>query len=206
MTYINCPSCGQKALTVATRCPRCGAAFESRLSRHPETVSTRPRLSLSPLIIVALAVILGVVAVRHKRAVPSPTPPPTSPVDSASSPRHRPAGAPAVAADSTRAALPPSPPQSESPPPASNRARVSEPTPFTGPPVSDRTARRYARTWVNIRARPSSTAPVIRVLRPRQVVLVGSLEQGWYRVMDDREASGFVDGRYLDATPSAVLP
>jgi hypothetical protein len=71
---------------------------------------------------------------------------------------------------------------------------------------SGATVRRYTTTWVNVRAGRSNTAPVIRILRPRQMVLVGSLEQGWYRVMNDRQAPGFVDGRYLNAVPPAVPP
>jgi SH3-like domain-containing protein len=61
--------------------------------------------------------------------------------------------------------------------------------------------RRYASTWTNVRADRSNTAPVIRILRPGEVVQVDSLKQGWYRLVTDEQATGYVDQRYLDTLP-----
>ncbi len=63
--------------------------------------------------------------------------------------------------------------------------------------------RRYANTWMNVRADRSNTAPVVRVLRPGEEVQVDLLKQGWYRVVSDSQALGYADQRYLDTMPPA---
>jgi hypothetical protein len=59
---------------------------------------------------------------------------------------------------------------------------------------------------MNVRADRSSTAPVIRILHPGEVILVDSLKQGWYRVVSDLQGLGYVDRRYLDTSPPVASP
>ncbi|MFL5494365.1 MAG: hypothetical protein ACJ8DC_08290 [Gemmatimonadales bacterium] len=54
--YRACPACGQRALSIATRCPRCGHEFPSRPIRWQKTQERRP---LPPVLAVA-AVLLAV--------------------------------------------------------------------------------------------------------------------------------------------------
>ncbi|MEO8637264.1 MAG: hypothetical protein ABI587_18480, partial [Gemmatimonadales bacterium] len=58
MSYTICPSCGQKALSVATRCPRCGVAFEDQfLSR----ARSAPTLRRTPLVFLIAGVVVALV-------------------------------------------------------------------------------------------------------------------------------------------------
>jgi len=75
-----------------------------------------------------------------------------------------------------------------------------KPTAPSEPVGIDAAQRRFAQVWANVRAQPSSTAPVLRVLHPGEVVAVDSRQQGWYRVVID-EGVGFVDQHYLDTLP-----
>jgi len=68
------------------------------------------------------------------------------------------------------------------------------------------TTRRYANTWVNVRAHRSSTAPVVQVLRPGEMVLVDSPKERWNRVLVDSRALGYVDERFLRTSPAPVRP
>lgn len=56
--YVRCSECRQRALAVATRCPRCGHEFPPRPLRPPSRASR-----LGPLLAVLAAVVLGVAAV-----------------------------------------------------------------------------------------------------------------------------------------------
>jgi uncharacterized protein YgiM (DUF1202 family) len=74
----------------------------------------------------------------------------------------------------------------------------------TAPPEPvriDAAHQRYAQVWANVRAERRNTAPVLRVLHPGEVVAVDSLQQGWYRVVTDQQAVGYVDQHYLDTLP-----
>jgi hypothetical protein len=61
--------------------------------------------------------------------------------------------------------------------------------------------RRYARTWINIRSGRSPRTRVLRIARPGEVVVVDSLEAGWYRVVSDDGPVGYVDRGLLTSTP-----
>jgi uncharacterized protein YgiM (DUF1202 family) len=72
-------------------------------------------------------------------------------------------------------------------------------------PVSiDPARQRYAQVWANLRAERSTTAPVLRVLHPGEVVAVDSLQEGWYRVITDQQTVGYVDQQYLDTLPPSA--
>jgi hypothetical protein len=68
------------------------------------------------------------------------------------------------------------------------------PAPVT-PAAAIALARRFARTWVNVRGRAT---PTVRVLNPGQAVQVDSLSRGWYRVLIDGRAAGYVYRSNLD--------
>ena len=63
--------------------------------------------------------------------------------------------------------------------------------------------RRYAAMWMNVRADRSSSAAVLRILRPGELVQVDMLVQGWYRVVSAGEQPGWADRRLLDTLPPA---
>ena len=62
-------------------------------------------------------------------------------------------------------------------------------------------ARRFARTWVNVRGARARAAPAVRVLNPGDAVQVDSLSGGWYRVLIDGRAAGYVHRSNLDPVP-----
>jgi uncharacterized protein YgiM (DUF1202 family) len=69
------------------------------------------------------------------------------------------------------------------------------------PATIDPAHQRYAQVWANLRGERNSTAPILQVLHPGEVVAVDSLQQGWYRVVTDQQAVGYVDQQYLDTLP-----
>lgn len=177
-TYMECPQCGRKALSVATRCPHCGVAFPSRpLQRTAPGYRLdrlRPVLAVGGVLVVG-AVLLAVIVPRlGSKATPSPRP--ASP-DEMSPTLATPPGA--AATDST-----------------AGDAASHGLAPVQLPAVSP--ARRLARTWVNVRGGRSRATPVVRVLNPGEAVQVDSLGRGWYRVLIDGRAAGYVHRSNLD--------
>jgi hypothetical protein len=73
---------------------------------------------------------------------------------------------------------------------------ISSPTVTPTPPSP--LARRFARTWVNVRGGRGRATPSVRVLNPGDVVQVDSLSRGWYRVLIDGRAAGYVHRSNLD--------
>jgi ribosomal protein L37E len=163
MTYMECPQCGRKALSVATRCPHCGVAFPSQPLRRSASGHRLDRLR--PLFAVGAVLVLGTVllAVIMPRLESKPAAPArvTPSVDTTPALATPPAAAPA---DSTAEGAAPAPP---------------------GPLV-----KRFARTWVNVRSARGRVAPAVRVLNPGDAVQVDSLSRGWYRVLIDGRAAG----------------
>ncbi len=124
---------------------------------------------------------------------------------------------PVLAAES--AAMAPAPAMSESSRPAAADsvatpasqkhapAPVPAATPASPPSASSKTEeRRYASTWVNVRAGPSGTAPIVRVLQPGESVQVDSLREGWYQVLADGGPGGYVDGNLVDTDRPSHTP
>lgn len=223
MAYVNCPKCNQKALSVATRCPRCGEAFEAGFFTPPP-----PAPRHVPRILLVAAGAIGVLAVlnlvpwkarlgpatasegmtpppavvtRRPAAAPAPDTIRREPVTVAvreSVPAHAPAPAPAATVqpvvDSKPAPAPAPAPVAVTPPRASLAVTKPEPAATDG-------EARYASTWVNVRSGRSPTAPVTRVLNPGESVAVDQPDQGWLRVRRAGEVVGYVDARFLDSTP-----
>ena len=59
MTYMKCPQCGRKALSVATRCPHCGVAFPSKPLQRSAPGYRLDRLR--PVLAVGGVLVLGAV-------------------------------------------------------------------------------------------------------------------------------------------------
>lgn len=207
MPYNECPNCGQKSLNVATRCPRCGLPFEAHFIRHQASAPKPSRVPRTVLIIGAVVAIVVTGVVQQRNAAVRPVRLPVTVIDSAPPvrlPSPQPRESVAAVADSAHAAAPASAAPAESLPHAvtdAAPAASSAPAPVAEPIGGDAAKRRYAGTWINVRAARSNHAPVIRILRPGEMVLVDSLEKGWYRVVNDREAPGYVDRRLLATTP-----
>ena len=66
--------------------------------------------------------------------------------------------------------------------------------------------RRWAKTWVNVRAGRSGSSEAVIVLNPGEPVGVDSLGQGWYRVLVDGVPLGYVDRTFLAPAPPDSLP
>lgn len=197
MSYIECPDCGQKALSVATRCPRCGHNYPPQsVWSQASTPAPRRRLALLPI---AGAVGAGVVlvAVLGRSIGPRTTTPagqvpaaePAQAVRELPSPLPGPAPPVAAAGSRTEPARRPLPPTAPSPGPESSATRQ---------------IRRYARTWVNVREQRARAAAAVRVLRPGEAVVVDSLRRGWYRVLAGGAAVGYVHRSNLDSGPPST--
>jgi hypothetical protein len=218
MTDISCPNCGQNALSIATRCPHCGQPFESRLWQSPASGIERRRIPTG-LVITGVVIVLVVVGVaqreprRPARYAPAPTaaassdttppPPPsvvavepaesTPPIDPASQADSTPAAAEApVAIVTTPAPVPP---------PA-----ASPPAPVVSSPADPSLERRYASTWVNVRAGRNGSATVVQILKPGEAVRVDSLRQGWFRVVRGGQTLGYVDRTLVGTALESVSP
>ena len=176
-TYMECPQCGRKALSVATRCPHCGVAFPSRplALSAPGSRLDRLRLVLVVAGVLILAALLAVVLPRQgsKAATPTLATPPgavatESAVQGAASDGIAPVQPPAVSSASV--------------------------TPTAPKPLP----RRFARTWVNVRGGRGRATPAVRVLNPGAAVQVDSLSRGRYRALIDGRAAGYVHRSNLD--------
>jgi hypothetical protein len=168
-TYMECPQCGRKALSVATRCPHCAVAFPSRPLQRSEPGYRLDRLR--PVLAVGGVLVLGAVllAVIVPRLGSKAAPPATdSTAEGAASDGLAPVQLPAVS-----------------------------PAPVT-PAAPSPLARRFARTWVNVRGGRSRDTPTVRVLNPGEAVQVDSLSRGWYRVLIDGRPAGYVHRSNLD--------
>lgn len=217
MSYVNCPDCNQKALSVATRCPRCGLAFEGRFAGPPVR---RPRPIVPILLLTGgLAGVLVAVnlVVRETGAAPAARAPtarapvvkaPVASEGMVPPPRPEAARQPA-AAPAAAESVPAAPPTRIEPAP---QPVVEAPPPVARPAAEPRVAlaaageSRYANTWVNVRAGRSPSAPVIRTLEPGELVAVDTPQQGWYRVVNGDREPGYVDGRFLDTAPPPDSP
>jgi hypothetical protein len=180
-TYVTCPACGQRALNVATRCPRCAAPFDRSAAPLPAPGPSHRRSGslVAALAILGVVVLLLVVLARSPRQTARPAP--GTPEDS---------GPAAAAVPSAGAA------------PVAALAADSLVTPRTPGP----TLRRFARTWVNVRSRRASGAPTVRILSPGDSLLVDSLRWGWYRVLVDGHPLGYASRLYLDSLPPTRRP
>jgi hypothetical protein len=218
MSYIECPSCGKTALSVASRCPHCSLIFTADIvvqAAPPEEPRRLGRLLVMAGALVALAAVVVVLqnwmggesAAGNAPAVatglesqPTPSaPPPDSAREAEVPPVTASTAAPTQSQplDTARSI------RAEQPAPSRDTVVDSTPAPVAPPPQpppprAGPQLQRYAKTWVNVRGGRSRNAPEVRVLNPGEAVMVDSLVRGWYRVHVDGQPVGYVDQRYLD--------
>lgn len=137
MSYTQCPSCGAKALSVATQCPRCGVPFESKLATYP---AAQPRKSPIPVVIMAAvalgAVLFGVDALTQRPAISEGFSPPPSP-EPPSAPARKPSQ-PVAPAQQVASSLPESLPAAGAAVPSEPAAQAAT-TPAPLPAPGERT-------------------------------------------------------------------
>jgi SH3 domain-containing protein len=175
-TYVECPQCGKRALSVATRCPHCGFNFPPRPLHRPAETPSLGRLGVTLTVGGALVAIILAAVLVHRG--PSKT-------------------------DAARAAAPPPPPDTSTAPAPVAVTDTASPSPAATP--ASRTpaqpgVRRYAHTWVNVRGDRARSAPAVGMLNPGDAVVVDSLIRGWYRVVVDGRVLGYVHRSTLDIT------
>jgi len=199
-SYVECPDCGKRALSVATRCPHCGFHFPPRRivrpSPTPSFGASRGMIAVGGAVLTLLIVAL---VVRHGRAAGERTaaaparPVDSMPVPSAPAPRAATAkgSTPARAAKGAAAG-------------GADSSRVSTAAPGSAPSSGASPAalgnRRYAQTWVNVREDRTRSAPTVGMLNPGDAVTVDSLVRGWYRVLVDGRTLGYVHRSTLDVS------
>lgn len=191
--YVECPHCGGRALSVATRCPHCGFDFPPRPLDRSAGRPDRGRLRLLLAVLGVLVVGAVLVTVTTRRTAPKAgvTAPVAAPADTASADTAVATASPATAEPRDSAPASPAPE-----PPSRPEARA--------PAVQG--VQRYARTWTNVRSGRGGSAPAVAILNPGDAVLVDSLRRGWYRVLVDGRAMGYVHRSTLGVEPPAGTP
>jgi len=151
MSYVECPKCGHRALSVATQCPHCGLDFTAEHPKHPvveeEVPRLRRRLQVAGVLLAVVVVIVGIAVVLYRAGSKEGlTPPPAAPVDSAPSKPSQPAAEKSTKlADSARPVVPA---------PRTDTARPVTPAPpVVKPPAAEPPASRVDTT------RPAPSAP-----------------------------------------------
>jgi len=167
-TYRECPACGKRALSIATRCPGCGHEL---LSQPIQRQAPRQTARLHPLALAGFMVAaVGLVALVVQRGG-SRSPEVTASVE-------LPAEAPVMVDTAHAAASPVMPAVSDSAPSAEALPRV-------------------ARTWTKVHARRTVQGELVAVLLPGDTVLADSLRGGWWRVALEGRVLGYVYGPTL---------
>lgn len=161
-TYRECPACGKRALSIATRCPGCGHEFPSQPVRwqasRPGTGQAGP-LWAAAVILLAAA---GVVTLVTRGGAAGD-------------------GDPPVAADA----------RVEPPVELETAQAAASPAMPDSAPSAEAVPRR-ARTWTKVHDRRSTRADLVAVLLPGDTVLADSLRGGWWRVALEGRVLGYV--------------
>jgi len=174
-TYRECPACGKRALSIATRCPACGQELVDQPVRRqapPERPALAPVLAVAAGLL-ASAALAGLIFQRNASRAPEAT----------STAELR---AETPVAIETRASAPPVAP--------------TTPTPADSAP-SAQAVTRVARTWTKVHESRSVQADLSAVLLPGDTVLADSLKGGWWRVALEGKVIGYVVARTLAETP-----
>jgi len=189
-TYRECPACGKRALSIATRCPACGHELLMqpirREERNRDAAVRRPPAVLATGL--GAIVVLGAaglfahgsrhvaqdreVAMRESATAGAPGKPPALP-DSAN------AVGPRMVLDSSSAAA------------------VAAPSALPDSAPGAQAVTRHARTWTKVHDKRSVDAELVAVLLPGDTVLADSLDRGWWRVALEGQVLGYVSARTL---------
>ena len=176
-SYRQCPECGKRALSIATRCPGCGCELPAPVA-PPDSRALELRDLLTPQRIAAALTVVAVLAAATLGRTSQPREDHAALVTADFIP------VVSKAASSTAAIAPP------------DTARVAAaPAESTGELL-------VARTWSNVRKLRSARAPLEFVLTPGDTVLADSLEGGWYRVALEGDVLGYARRSTL-VTPGA---
>ena len=179
-SYKQCTECGARALSIATRCPRCHREFPTPVEEPVVTPVRRlRRMRLrTPGIAAGL---LGLGAVLTVTELGQTTGSRTDPASMA-------------AAESSAAMSEVGFVHSEA-----GRASVS----VAQPPARNAGELRVAKSWTHVRKARSRSADLEAVLTPGDTVFADSLDRGWYRVALDGEVLGYANESMLTPTEPA---
>ena len=174
-SYKQCTGCGARALSIATRCPRCHREYPASVE---EPVAT-PGQALGRVRLRTPAIVAGFLALGAVLTVTE--------LGQTSGTRGTPQSA--VARDTGGEA-------SEVAFIHSEAGRASE---AVTPAAQARSpgALRVAKSWTHVRKARSRSADLEAVLTPGDTVFAGSLERGWYRVALDGEVLGYANESML---------
>jgi uncharacterized protein YgiM (DUF1202 family) len=205
MSYTMCPACGQHALKVANRCPRCGLPFEQQFFSRAQPSRHRHRTPIVLLLGTLLVLTLITAEWINRRKADAAR------EKGRATTRDSVTAIPAASLVTPAIAAPPPDTARRQPSPADRLAPIPVPAAAPRPQVPAAVAAPApavpsgdgevltATDWVNVRARPSSTAPVVGVLRPGESVTVDSTVRGWYRVRAGRVPAGYIGRGLLKA-------
>ena len=176
-TYRECPACGKRALSIATRCPACSQELVDEPVRR-EAPPARGRLGPSVMLGAVLLVVGAAVAVLLMRRDAANAPDLTSTAEL----------------------------RAETPVSVETRAAAPFVTPAPQPAVADsvpsaQAVSRVARTWTKVHERRSAKSDLSAVLLPGDTVLADSLRAGWWRVALEGKVIGYVYGTTLTEAP-----
>jgi hypothetical protein len=204
VTYIRCPQCGARALSVATACPQChhvltqnpmqlGPSSELMVCRvckkyTPRTSATcqfcgapTHGVRLSAVVKVVLWLVVGGgVAVGLVMLLRTPQPAP----------------APATPAAGQRQVVPP-----EAVAPAETLPVPVAAAITAEPPPQVATVTRWTAQWLNLRDGPGHDTNVIRPVPPGTRLEVANPVGAWWRVYEAGIAVGFISGTELLRSP-----
>ncbi len=176
-SYKQCTECGARALSIATRCPRCHREFPAPIE-EPAAASVRRlgRMRLrTPGVAAGLLALGAVLTVTDMGGT----------IANKTEPRST------VSADSSEA--------------ASEVGFVHSEAGRASPSIAEAPTRsagqlRVAKSWTHVRKARSRSADLEAVLTPGDTVFADSLERGWYRVALDGEVLGYVNESTLTPT------
>ncbi len=172
-SYRQCPECGKRALSIATRCPGCGREFPT-----PAAPDSAPTLDLgrfrSPKAMAAALVVAVILAVRVGGASRLPTEQSSLPL----------ADSLMLSSEVAYART------------AARRADTSGASESAGELL-------LARDWTSVRKARSRRADLEAILMPGDTVLADSLVQGWYRVALLGEVLGYAHRSTLTTPAAA---
>jgi len=176
-SYKQCTGCGARALSIATRCPRCHREYPGSVQEPVVTpVRALGRMRLGSPAIVAGFLALGAVLTVTELGQTSGTR----------------GGQPSAIARDTSGT------SSEV---AFIRSEAGGETVALGAaPARSPGELRVAKSWTHVRKARSRSADLEAVLTPGDTVLADSLERGWYRVALDGEVLGYANESMLTPT------